>query len=57
MYVYTEKGEKHAREHGFTDRIAGHPAMIGYDPAEDHPGLAKDWERLGFIEWRKEDQA
>lgn len=53
MYVWTELGEKFGRERGY-ERKAGAPAMIGFKKAEDRPGIAKEWEKAGLIEWKEE---
>jgi len=55
MYVYTELGEKLSKEFGFV-RKAGEPAMIGFKKAEDRPGIAKEWEKAGYIEWKEEEK-
>lgn len=47
VYVYTELGESHARELGFTDRKAGEPAFCGKEPVTGT--TAKAWEAKGYI--------
>jgi len=47
-FVYTEKGEAHAKEKGLKDRYAGTVAYYGYEPLE--PGsVASAWLEKGYI--------
>ena len=50
-YVYTEKGERRARENGFTERVAGTIACFGYRIIKGGL-LAQDWEKKGYIRKR-----
>lgn len=48
-YVYTEKGEKRAKELGVEPRIAGQPAFFGHSPLSLHHNIAKAWEEKGYV--------
>lgn len=47
-YIYTEKGEKRAKELGLEERKAGTTAMLGHEPLQD--GItAQAWKEKGYV--------
>ena len=51
IYVYTEKGEKRAKELHLDERKAGNMAFCGYEPLHIvGSDIAKGWLARGYVE-------